>query len=153
MTNMSHIHGSCHPILCSLAPSSCDLWRQAPIQFFVSVPFLSFFLWSPWPHFIPDSCLILVSQYLLSVKFSSSSSHLSSCALPQSHVPPSSGSTSILLISSQLCFHKYPAVSSFFMFFVQASNRCFLFQAFPLFSDWFCWQFFTRHWFQLQKPA
>lgn len=70
----------------------------------------------------------------------------------QSCVPPSSSSTSLLLISSQLCFRKYPT-TSFFMFFLHASSRCFPFQTFPLFADLVCWQFFTRHWLQLQKPA
>lgn len=48
--------------------------------------------------------------------------HLSTCALSQSCVPPSSGSTSLLLISSQLWFHKYPAAScSFYMPLIHAS--------------------------------
>lgn len=69
-------------ILCSLIPSSCCLWRQAPFQLFIPVSFLSICLWSPsWPSSIAILCLILVPLCLLSPKFSSYSSHVRNYAL------------------------------------------------------------------------
>lgn len=106
MTGISHIHGFCHPILCSLDPSSCDLWRQAPILFVVPFPFLSALRPLAMLHY---RFLSNPSFSVLSLRCSSGSSHLSTCALSQTCVPPSSCSTSLHLISPQLQFQKYPA--------------------------------------------
>lgn len=91
MTGISHIHGFCHPILCSLDPSSCDLWRQAPILFVVPFPFLSALRPLAMLHY---RFLSNPSFSVLSLRCSSGSSHLSTCALSQTCVPPSSCSTS-----------------------------------------------------------
>lgn len=132
MTGISHIHGFCHPILCSLDPSSCDLWRQAPILFVVPFPFLSALRPLAMLHY---RFLSNPGFPVLSLRCSSGSSHLSTCALSQTCVPPSSCSTSLHLISPSFnskniqLHYIYPCP------FLHASVSCFPFQTFPLLAD------------------
>lgn len=132
MTDIIHIHSFCHPILCSIDPSSCDLWRQAPILFFVSFPFLSAL--KPLAMF-RSRFLSNPIFPVLSLRCSSSSSHLSTCALSQTCVPPSSCSTSLHLISPQIQFQKYPATFYLSMFFFTCLCWCFPFQTFLLLAE------------------
>lgn len=98
--------------------------------FFVPFPFLSALrpLAMFYSRFLPNP-----SSPVLSLRCSSGSSHLSTCALPVSHQALSLP----LSISVQLQFQKYPATFYLSMFFFTCFCWCFPFQTFLLLTEFF----------------
>lgn len=123
-TDISHIRGFCHPILCSRDPSSCDLWRQAPILFFVPFPVLS----------------ALTPLAMFHFRFLSNSqwSHWGAAPGPLTSAPVSHQALPLPLSTRfPPCFNSQNIQLHYFYpcSFLHSSVNCFPFQTFLLLAD------------------